>query len=110
MLSDAKRAMRVTTAVYDAEIMRLMAAGERDLRASGIIVPGKVAWSVGNGGEVTDTSTLSDELVKDAVILYAASRFDRDPSTSSMLKESYTDLKKQLMGTSGYTKFGGECG
>ena len=109
MLKEAKSAIRVTTTMYDAEIMRLLIAGEKDLRASGIIVPGNVSYSVENGA-VTDTSTLTDEYVMDAVILYACSRFDRNPSTSSMLKESYTELKRQLMGTSGYTDFGGGCG
>lgn len=110
MLKEAKKAMRVTTDLYDSEIMRLLSAGESDLRASGIIVPGKVAYSTAENGTVTDLSTLEDDYVKDAVILYACSRFDRDPSTSSMLKASYTELKKQMMGTSGYTKFGGGCG
>ena len=106
MLKEAKKMIRVTTDVYDSEIMRLLCAGEKDLRASGIVVPGKVAYTVSND-TVTDTSTLTDEYVKDAIILFAASRFDRNPSTSAMLKESYVDMKKQLMGTSGYTKWGG---
>lgn len=110
MLEEAKRMMRVTTDRYDAEIMSLLAAGEKDLRMSGVIVPGRVAYSIESGGTVTDLSKLSDEYVKRAIITYAASRFDRNPATAAMYREAYTDDKKQLMGTTGYTDFGGDRG
>lgn len=115
MLDEAKRMMRVTAATYDAEIMSLLAAGERDLRMSGVIVPGKVAYTVThnsqtNKDEVTDLSKLSDEYVKRVIITYAASRFDRNPSTAAMYRESYLSDKRQLMGTTGYTDFGGDRG
>ena len=110
MLDEAKRMMRVTAATYDAEIMSLLAAGEKDLRMSGVIVPGKVAYSIGDDGTVTDLSRLSDEYVKRAIITYAASRFDRNPATAAMYRDAYTDDKKQLMGTTGYTDFGGDRG
>ena len=108
MLNEAKKMMRVTTNQYDTEIASLLAAGEKDLRMSGVLVPGKVAYSIdGTTGAVTDLSKLSDDYVKRAIITFAASRFDRNPATAAMYKEAYLDMKKQLMGTTGYTDFGG---
>lgn len=105
MLNEAKSMMRVRTDLYDAEIMSLLAAGEKDLRMSGIRVPGKVAYRVGETS-VTDLSTLTDEYIKRAVITFAASRFDRNPSTAAMYRDAYLEQKKQMMGTTGYTDFG----
>lgn len=115
MLKEAKDMLRVRTDQYDSEIMGWLAAGERDLRMSGVIVPGKVAYTVThnsqtNKDEVTDLSKLSDEYVKRVIITYAASRFDRNPSTAAMYRESYLSDKRQLMGTTGYTDFGGNDG
>ena len=105
MLKEAKKALRVTVAAYDTEIMDLLAAGAKDLEIAGVIVPGRVAYTMGTDDAVTDNSTLKDPLVKRAVITYAAMMFGNPPNHDK-LKESYEIQKVQLMHADRYTDYG----
>lgn len=113
MLSEAKRALRVTADAYDAEIASLLQAGAADLELSGVILPGTVDITVTeSGGTVTstDSSTLDDPLVMRAVFTYAAANFGNPPN-ADRLKASYDEQKRQLMHANAYTDFsGGDCG
>lgn len=109
MLSEAKKALRVTAAAYDSEIMDLMIAGAKDLEIAGVIIPGRISYTVGTGGAVTDTSSLKDKLVQRAIFTYAAMRFGNPPNYDR-LKEAYEIQKVQLMHADGYTQYGGDAG
>ena len=109
MLKEAKKSLRVTVDYFDDEIMRLCKAGAEDLRASGVVLPGRVAYTVGTDDAVTDTSTLKDPLVQRAVITYAMMMFGNPPNYNNLL-ESYETQKVQLMHADGYTVYGGEGG
>ena len=110
MLNEAKKALRVTAAAYDTEIMSLLQAGARDLEIAGVIIPGRISWTV-NSGTVNDNSTLKDPLVMRAVLTYARAHFG-SPADYDRLVEAYETQKVQLMHASEYTTYGGgedEC-
>jgi len=106
MLKEAKKALRVTAALYDTEIAALLEAGAADLRTAGVILPGNVSFSIGSADAVTDYSTLKDPLCMRAIITYAAARFGNPPNYES-LKASYDEQKAQLMHAKHYTDYGG---
>ena len=106
MLSEAKKALRVTAAEYDMEIMSLLQAGARDLEIAGVNIPGRIAWSVSSGA-VVDNSTLKDPLVVRAVLTYARAHFG-SPADYDRLLDSYETQKVQLMHADAYTSYGGD--
>ena len=106
MLKEAKKAMRVTASQFDSDIMDLLIAGARDLEIAGVVIPGKISYTVGTDDAVTDTSTLKDKLVQRAVITYARLHFGSPPDYDR-LDTSYETQKTQLMHASGYTNYGG---
>ena len=105
MLKEAKKALRVTAAMYDTEIAHLLMSGAADLELAGVILPGTVTFTVDALDVVTDTSTLTDPLSMRAVITYAAARFGNPPNYDK-LKASYDEQKAQLMHASAYTNYG----
>ena len=105
MLSEAKKALRVTSPMYDTEIASLLMAGASDLELAGVILPGTVTFTIGTADAVTDLSTLTDALSMRAVITYAAARFG-NPQNYKDLKASYDEQKAQLMHASAYTNYG----
>lgn len=105
MLKEAKRALRVTAALYDTEIANLLMAGASDLELAGVILPGTVTFTIGTDDAVADTSTLTDPLCQRAIITYAAARFGNPPNYVQ-LKDSYDEQKAQLMHAIGYTNYG----
>ena len=108
MLSEAKKALRVTASYYDSEIASLLMAGANDLTIAGVVLPGTVTFSVEND-TVTDNSTLTDPLAMRAVITYAAMRFGNPPNYDK-LADAYETQKVQLMHAGGYTDFGEDDG
>ena len=103
MLTEAKKALRVTVDAYDTEIARLLEAGAKDLETAGVILPGTVVFSE-EGGAVTDASTLADPLAMQAVITYAAMMFGNPPNFER-LRDSYDLQKTQLMHAAAYTSY-----
>ena len=110
MLKEAKLALRVTATAYDAEIASLLMAAANDLKIAGVRIDGEVTFSVTDDA-VTDLCSVDDELVKRALITYAAMRFGNPPNYDK-LKEAYETQKVQLMHADGYTNYGqgGGCG
>lgn len=104
MLSEAKKALRVTVNAYDTEIASLLMAGAGDLEIAGVILPGSVTFSVADDNTVTDNSTLTDPLCMRALFTYAAMRFGNPPNYDK-LKEAYAEQKVQLMHASDYTEY-----
>lgn len=105
MLSEAKKALRVTTNYYDSEIASLLMAGANDLRIAGVKLPGLVTFTVTSGDTITDRSTLKDPLAMRAVITYAQMRFG-NPQNYQHLADSYDLQKVQLMHAARYTDYG----
>ena len=105
MLKEAKKALRVTVSYYDSEIAHLLMSGANDLEIAGVTLPGTVAFTIGTNDAVTDTSTLTDNLVMRAIITYAAMRFGNPPNYDK-LREAYETQKVQLMHASAYTDYG----
>ena len=105
MLKEAKKALRVTAALYDSEIASLLMAGASDLEVAGVVLPGTVTFTIGAKDQVTDTSTLTDALCQRAVITYAAARFGNPPNYQQ-IKDSYDEQKAQLAHNKNYTQYG----
>ena len=112
MLKEAQKAMRVTASLYDSDIMDLLIAGARDLEIAGVVIPGRISYTVGTDDAVTDTSAMKDKLVQRALITYARAHFG-SPADYDRLAESYETQKVQLMHAAQYTRYdgnGGDCG
>lgn len=105
MLAECKLALMLTTDAYDQEICALMCAGAKDLEIAGVVLPSTVSYTIATNGAVTDTSALSDDLVKRAIITYVRMNFG-SPADFDRLKASYETQKAQLMHSSGYTDWG----
>jgi hypothetical protein len=103
MLTEAKKALRVTATQFDSEIASLLEAGAKDLEIAGVVLPGTVSFTV-DGDTVTDTSDLDDPLVMRAIFTYAAMMFGNPPNFDR-LKEAYDVQKVQLMHADGYTDY-----
>ena len=74
MLTECKRALRITASAYDGELCSLMDAGARDLEIAGITLPGTVAFTMSNQG-IVDSSTLTDALCQRAIFTYVRMNF-----------------------------------
>lgn len=110
MLKEAKLALQVTEADYDAEIASLLMAGANDLKIAGVLIDGDVTFST-NGSTVADNCTVDDPLVQRALITYAGANAGwMSENKARRYEESYEALKGRLMHARGYTDFeGGEC-
>lgn len=107
MLTECKRALRITASAYDGELCSLMDAGARDLEIAGITLPGTVAFTMSNQG-IVDSSTLTDALCQRAIFTYVRMNFG-SPDDFERLRESYHTQKVQLMHATGYTDYGEEA-
>ena len=97
MLSKVKLAKRISTDVFDAELLDLIAAGMADLRLIGITFESS---AVEESGAVVDY-TITDPLVVRAVVTYCLLHFG-SPDDFDRLKRSYDEQKGQLRETHGY--------
>ena len=86
-LDTVKMALRITTDVFDDELILLILAGAKDLGIAGV-----------------DIESLSDEdpLVARALITYCKANFGL-PDDYDRLKASYDEQKAQLSNATGYT-------
>lgn len=98
MLSKVKLAKRISTTVFDAELLDLIAAAIADLQLIGITFT--VTTVTGQGGAVSDY-VVSDPLVSRAIVTYCVMNFG-SPEDYDRLKRSYDEQKGQLRETSGY--------
>lgn len=108
MLSECKKALRITVDDFDSELALLMMAGADDLRIAGVILPGEVDFST-DGDTVTDSSSLDDALAMRAIFTYCAAHFGNPPN-ADRLKAAYDEQKVQLMHASAYTDYNGGGG
>ena len=106
MLKEAKLALRVTVDAYDAEIMRLLAAGAKDLEIAGVRLHGRVNYADETTG-VRDLSSIKDPLEMRAILTYAAAHFG-NPTNYDKLLAAYETQKVQLMHAAEYTEYDGD--
>ena len=91
MLNKVKLALRISTDVFDTELIALIAAAKLDLGVAGVVVPDEY-----------------DELVERAIITYCKMSFGL-PEDYDRLKRSYDEQKAQLSNASGYTDWRQSC-
>lgn len=97
MLAKVKLAKRISTTVFDSELLDLIAAAIADIRHAGVEFD---ATEVKTAGVVTDY-TITDPLISRAVVTYCVMNFG-DPENYDRLKSSYDEQKGQLRESSGY--------
>lgn len=85
MLASAKMALRISTDVFDTEILQLLEAALLDMGVAGVMIPSE-----------------TDELVRRAAITYVRMHFGQ-PDDYDRLKASYDEQKGQLATCTGYT-------
>lgn len=85
MLEKVKLALRVTTDVFDSELLELIEAAKLDLGIAGVVVPEEV-----------------DAIVSRAITTYCKIHFG-EPDEYDRLKASYDEQKAQLSMATGYT-------
>lgn len=108
MLAECKLALMITTDAYDAELCSLMMAAASDLEIAGVVLPGTVSFEESTG-QMTDNSTLTDNLVKRAIFTYVRMLFG-SPADYERLEASYNTQKVQLMHATNYTDWGDSNG
>lgn len=107
MLKEAMKSLRVTNKAYESEIAHWLMSGATDLKMGGVILGGEISFAFDENDNVTDNCTVTDELVKRALITYAAVHFG-NPQNHDALKAAYAEMKGQLMHATGYTDYGEE--
>lgn len=92
MLEKVKLAMRISTDVFDAELLDLIGAGIADLMHAGP----KFEYTA-----TTNDYTVNDPLASRAVVMYCRTYFG-SPADFDRLKAAYDEMKGQLRESSGY--------
>lgn len=90
MLESVKRALQLTTSIYDEELQELINAGLADLGLAGV-----------------DSTLVTDPLVIQAVKTYVRANF-KNPDNYDRLRASYESQKGALQIATGYTDWGDE--
>ena len=103
MFAEVKDTLPISGDDYDAQIIREIKACALDLTTSAeIILPGTIAITRSAQGVITDTSTLTDELIITAISIWCNMRIGNPPNYDSLLK-AYESLKGQLRLSKSYT-------
>lgn len=97
VLKIVKLSLRIITDAYDDELILLIRAGIKDLEASGVIT---------HVEKDDETEDIRDELIIAALVAYVKLHFG-EPDDVDKKQELYNSQKRQLMYTSGYTKWNG---
>lgn len=98
MLAKVKLAKRISTTVFDSELLDLIAAGIADIKHAGVKFMADEVRD--NSGVLTDYE-VNDPLVSRAIITYCVMNFG-SPDDYDRLKASYDEQKGQLRESSGY--------
>ena len=111
MFQEVKAALPVSGDEYDAEIIMQIKACALDLTTSAEIqLPGTIAITRTQNPQtgvwtITDTSTLTDELIITAICVWCNMRIGNPPNYDNLLK-AYESLKGQLRLSRTYTAYG----
>ena len=115
MFAEVKESLPISGDDYDAQIIREIKACALDLTTSAeIVLPGAIAISRSlvqattsepEHWEITDNSTLTDELIITVISTWCNMRIGNPPNYDNLLK-AYNSLKGQLRLSGNYTTYG----
>ena len=115
MFAEVKESLPISGDDYDAQIIREIKACALDLTTSAeIVLPGAIAikrelvaatTSEPEHWEITDDSTMKDELIIAAISTWCNMRIGNPPNYDNLLK-AYNSLKGQLRLSGNYTTYG----
>ena len=107
MFAEVKESLPISGDDYDGQIIREIKAAALDLTTSAEIdLPGEISITRNaTTGVVTDTSTLTDELIITAIATWCNMRIGNPPNYDNLLK-AYESLKGQLRLSKSYTQYG----
>ena len=109
MFQEVKDTLPISGDDYDAQIIMEIKACALDLTTSAeITLPGTIAITrqqVQDVWTITDTSTLTDELIMTAISVWCNMRIGNPPNYDNLLK-AYESLKGQLRLSKSYTQYG----
>lgn len=104
MFAEVKDTLPVSGDDYDAQIIREIKACALDLTTSAeIVLPGTIDITQNAQGLVTDTSTLTDELIIAAISIWCNMRIGNPPNYDKLL-DAYNSLKGQFRLSKTYTE------
>ena len=107
MFQEVKAMLPISGDDYDAEIILQIKACELDLtRTAEITLPGTISISRdATTGMVTDSSTLTDEMIITAIGTWCNMRIGNPPNYDNLLK-AYETLKGNMRLSKSYTQYG----
>ena len=105
MFAEVKDTLPISGDDYDGWIIREIKAAARDLTTSAEIeLPGEIVISMDpETGVITDSSTITDELIIATIATWCNMRIGNPPNYDSLLA-AYNSLKGQLRLSSTYTR------
>ena len=112
MFQEVKDTLPISGNDYDAQIIMEIKACALDLTTSAeITLPGTIAITRTQNQQgvwtITDTSTLTDELILTAISVWCNMRIGNPPNYDNLLK-AYESLKGQLRLSKSYTQYTAE--
>ena len=113
MFQEVKSTLPISGDDYDAEIIMQIKACALDLTTSAEIrLPGEIAITRTQDQQtgawtVTDSSTITDQLVITAIAIWCNMRIGNPPNYDNLLK-AYESLKGQMRLSKSYTQYGDE--
>ena len=110
MFQEVKDTLPISGDDYDAQIIMEIKACALDLtRTAEITLPGTIAITRTQNQQgvwtITDSSTLTDELIMTAISVWCNMRIGNPPNYDNLLK-AYESLKGQLRLSKSYTQYG----
>ena len=111
MFSEVKSLLPVSGDGYDADIILQIKAAALDLtRTADIVLPGSIDISRDAvTGEITDNSTVTDELILTTIATWCAARIGNPPNYEKLVA-AYEMLKGALRLSSDYTDYPADNG
>lgn len=112
MFAEVKAMLPISGDDYDQEIITQIKAAALDLTTSAeIVLPGEITITreqsvITHEWVVTDSSTLTDELIITAIGTWCNMRIGNPPNYDQLLR-AYNSLKGQLRMSRHYTNYGG---
>lgn len=97
MLERVKLALRISTDVYDAELLDLIISAAQDIAHAGAVIE---VTPVETEGVVTDY-VVGDPMTRTAIVTYCRMHFG-SPSDYDRLKSSYDEQKGQMRESAAY--------
>lgn len=106
MFKEVKGMLPVSGDAYDGEILIQIKAAALDLtRTAEIIMPGVISISMDpDSGEITDESTVTDELIITTIATWCAARIGNPPNYDKLVA-AYEMLKGALRLSSDYSDY-----